>query len=604
MDKNSETLLSKIDILDDLIYEFYNDQLSDFLIINPEYRFLLINAILSGLCEINLATKENNIDWLVELLELKSKKLYTNANKISDLIKSIVNKPTYFAASYWSPIDYKRHTISHCEEKSSKNEEDYARACALLFYILTLKAPPKFHSAINYIATKAPRKNGLHTSYKIEKPESEFQFWWHFPMKSANINVENIHEEYLKVSGFREAIERIRSKGSKKVLTSLNIIMDNLDDDLVNNEIKVYKDIYMGIINSFDKFEIPSNLIDFNKNIGSSLNSFFGAKESDVSDENVFDMNQVFFLACTHLLYKEACPTELFYTFPVRVSDSCSVFTLGVKEELNHEQIMAMFHIIKSIYYHGLVIDYHARENLEREVLAHSAIHIMRPPLHLAKYLPDDILYNLSKGENFSEKKNVLDQLESEFKKFNELLRWFNFGLKSLTNFLELKTVKEFRLYNTILNSKNLFNNNFINEINNIDINIDDKLKEYKIKGVETQISFIFGELFYNSLKAKKTQLGKKPNKEDGVLVDISIYLDNKNENIIISFKDNGPGIEPVRKSKIFKYREKRFDSENSGMGLYLIKSYLNKINGKIYECGEFGKGALFIIKLKINHDT
>jgi signal transduction histidine kinase len=61
-------------------------------------------------------------------------------------------------------------------------------------------------------------------------------------------------------------------------------------------------------------------------------------------------------------------------------------------------------------------------------------------------------------------------------------------------------------------------------------------------------------------------------------------------EDLIIIYEDNGIGIPPGFKDKIFL----EGFGENTGMGLYLVREILKMSNIKILETGEYKKGARF----------
>lgn len=76
--------------------------------------------------------------------------------------------------------------------------------------------------------------------------------------------------------------------------------------------------------------------------------------------------------------------------------------------------------------------------------------------------------------------------------------------------------------------------------------------------------------------------------------VQISIY--NK-ENLVIEVKDTGIGMSDEKKSKIFEayYRVNQGDNiEGQGLGLYLVKEYLDQMNGQITVQSEVNKGSTF----------
>ena len=85
----------------------------------------------------------------------------------------------------------------------------------------------------------------------------------------------------------------------------------------------------------------------------------------------------------------------------------------------------------------------------------------------------------------------------------------------------------------------------------------------------------------------------------------ITVNMFDRKEYIIISVKDTGIGISDEDKDKIFgrflqvddtSYR----NSEGSGIGLSLVKSFIEMHGGKITVESTYGKGSNFIIKLPI----
>jgi signal transduction histidine kinase len=69
-------------------------------------------------------------------------------------------------------------------------------------------------------------------------------------------------------------------------------------------------------------------------------------------------------------------------------------------------------------------------------------------------------------------------------------------------------------------------------------------------------------------------------------------YRVTENNDLIISYQDNGAGIRPENKERIFEYGV----GKNTGLGLFLIKEILEITDIKIQETGEYGKGACFEI--------
>ena len=66
-----------------------------------------------------------------------------------------------------------------------------------------------------------------------------------------------------------------------------------------------------------------------------------------------------------------------------------------------------------------------------------------------------------------------------------------------------------------------------------------------------------------------------------------------------IQILDNGQGIRPEYQDKIFQMFYKANDIKNgSGLGLYIVKEMLDKINGTIEVKSEYGKGTVFSLEI------
>jgi len=81
----------------------------------------------------------------------------------------------------------------------------------------------------------------------------------------------------------------------------------------------------------------------------------------------------------------------------------------------------------------------------------------------------------------------------------------------------------------------------------------------------------------------------------------IKIKSEKKNEFICLCFEDNGVGIDmKIHKDKIFKmFQRLNAKGEGKGLGLYIVKSQVERLGGKIEVESELGKGSTFCIYLK-----
>jgi two-component system sensor histidine kinase KdpD len=152
-----------------------------------------------------------------------------------------------------------------------------------------------------------------------------------------------------------------------------------------------------------------------------------------------------------------------------------------------------------------------------------------------------------------------------------------------------------------------------LNELVNIVISkLDDDLKGHIITFQQNEQmplvkldSLLIQHALYNLIH---NAIQYTPN---GTVIIIQFQMDN--EDCIISVKDNGQGIPGNEKVKIFDmfYRMPMHKTGGSGLGLSIVKGFIEAHQGTIKLISEEGNGAEFIIKLpvetsylnKINND-
>lgn len=143
-----------------------------------------------------------------------------------------------------------------------------------------------------------------------------------------------------------------------------------------------------------------------------------------------------------------------------------------------------------------------------------------------------------------------------------------------------------------LINQVILITKNEVKYVAAVELDVPDDIFLYCNR---VQIGQVFINLILNAAQAIKSQ--KKE-----TLGTIKIMAQKADENIIIQFIDNGPGIPKDHMLKIF---EPFFTTKEigQGTGLGLSISYdiiVNKHNGTIDVASEFGKGATFTIVLPI----
>ena len=78
-----------------------------------------------------------------------------------------------------------------------------------------------------------------------------------------------------------------------------------------------------------------------------------------------------------------------------------------------------------------------------------------------------------------------------------------------------------------------------------------------------------------------------------GQIVFLKIKIDVSEENAKIEFKDNGIGIKNEYLDKIFNMFYRATErSQGSGLGMYIVKQAVEKLNGKITISSDYGEGT------------
>lgn len=117
-------------------------------------------------------------------------------------------------------------------------------------------------------------------------------------------------------------------------------------------------------------------------------------------------------------------------------------------------------------------------------------------------------------------------------------------------------------------------------------VNIDQK---HPFKGDLFRIEVILGNLISNAIKYQKiTELNKKVN------IDVEVTKELAH----ISITDNGMGILNEHLEKIFTQFFKSKVHHGSGLGLFIVKEALNKIDGRIAVSSDVDHGTTFKITL------
>lgn len=241
--------------------------------------------------------------------------------------------------------------------------------------------------------------------------------------------------------------------------------------------------------------------------------------------------------------------------------------------------------------YEEKLAEFQKKENANNQLLT-SLSHDIRTPLtSIIGYtdaIKKELLKNDFKDELVSKKviENYIDIVREKSYSLKEYLDnvfdWFK--LNSNEFYLDLKDTEITELSRNIIKSWIV-----IFEEKDIDFDIEIEEKEIICNLDQNAYARVINNIIQNAVEHSKT---KK----------IQISIKESNRKIFITIKDFGVGIEPDDLEHIFDrlYKcDKARNKVGSGLGLYITKELVEKMNGCIDVVSEIGKGTEFKINLK-----
>ena len=196
-----------------------------------------------------------------------------------------------------------------------------------------------------------------------------------------------------------------------------------------------------------------------------------------------------------------------------------------------------------------------------------------------------------------------LNQKDRLFYKLEKLLQRIESTETALN---DLKSVNEgINLHNNTFKNKTLFEPwQTTSTLEHATLSFDIQNGDAEFVGDEEKIKSFLSELMENALKHNpdkadfqiniSSKVDNAPHNSDKTLSK-KIRGANAKKSLLITFSDNGKGIPPEKKEPIFLALE-TISKEGSGLGLFLIKRALEKMNGHIIETGT--QGARFEIDI------
>jgi signal transduction histidine kinase len=167
-------------------------------------------------------------------------------------------------------------------------------------------------------------------------------------------------------------------------------------------------------------------------------------------------------------------------------------------------------------------------------------------------------------------------------------LKYMSNTIEDFANFFKKdKIIEKFNILEVINQSIELLGN----RLENINLIIDKK-EDIIVKTYKNELLQVILIILNNALDNFKIEDVDKPN--------IDIILESKNNNLLMSIKDNGGGIKNNNIDKIFDpYFTTKFKNEGTGIGLYMAKMLIEDSMHGILDVASNEVGVTFIIKLK-----
>ncbi len=220
--------------------------------------------------------------------------------------------------------------------------------------------------------------------------------------------------------------------------------------------------------------------------------------------------------------------------------------------------------------------------NGELQQFAHMASHNLRAPVSNMMGLMD--IYNLNE-ESSEHNKRVMQSLRTTTSHLNSTLEDMHLVLKVRAN--EVYNIEKIDLNSVFQNTIHILKE----EIETSRIKITTHFDALQINYVKYHIDNFFLNLISNAIKYRSKD--REPC--------LHITALREGETVIVSFEDNGIGIDLNRHGKDLFGMYKRFHhkAKGRGIGLYLVNSQISAMGGEIIVKSELEKGTTFSLKIK-----
>jgi signal transduction histidine kinase len=235
-----------------------------------------------------------------------------------------------------------------------------------------------------------------------------------------------------------------------------------------------------------------------------------------------------------------------------------------------------------------------ARLNKVKSDFVSVASHQLRTPLSAIRWEIELLLTKSNRGALSLKQRKNLENIDDLSQRMTRLVN----DLLDVARIDQNRLIFKRSLVDIVAITKSVVNQSAGNlKAKNVELVFDDKKKLPNIYCDSEKIQMVIDNLLSNSIKYT---LGHNK---------IEIKLYKKANNIIFKIKDGGVGIPREQHSRVF---EKFFRSDNivkyqtdgTGLGLYIAKGIIEQMGGKIWFVSEEGLGSVFSFILPINQNS
>lgn len=118
-------------------------------------------------------------------------------------------------------------------------------------------------------------------------------------------------------------------------------------------------------------------------------------------------------------------------------------------------------------------------------------------------------------------------------------------------------------------------------------VHVEDPVPRTQVVANE-MLSSVFRNLLNNAIQHN-----------DKAVPEVTVSVDEHEAAVTVRVADNGPGVPDDRKESIFGKGEKAYESEGTGIGLYLVDSLVTEYGGAVWIEDNEPEGAVFVVQLQ-----